>query len=227
MTTIGAGRGLESATAALDIAREHPGTIVATVGIHPHDARLADADSLATISRLATDPLVVAIGETGLDYHYDRSPRERQRDAFRLTIALAREVRKPLVIHTRAAVDDTLAILRDEHARDVGGIIHCFSEDAAFARAALDLGFVSSFSGIATFPKADGVHDAVKALPLDAILIETDAPFLAPVPHRGKTNEPSFVGHVADAVAQLRGEPVDVVREATFRNACRVYDIKL
>lgn len=225
ITTIGAGRGPGTAGGALAIARQYPGFIWATVGIHPHDARHATHEAREDVESLAADPLVVAIGETGLDYHYDLSPREEQQDSFRWAIALARSVKKPLVIHTREAAQDTLAVLREERASDVGGIIHCFSEDAPFALAALELGFVSSFSGIVTFPKATAVHDAARALPLDAILIETDAPFLAPPPHRGKRNEPAFVTHVADAIARLRGTDPDSLRSATFTNASRLYHL--
>jgi TatD DNase family protein len=225
ITTVGAGRGLESAPSAIALAEEQPSWISATVGLHPHDARLFDAEAAAMLERLAEHPSVVAIGETGLDYHYDNSPREQQREAFRWTVALARRVRKPLVIHTREAPEDTLAILREESASEVGGIIHCFSEDAPFATASLDIGFVSSFSGIATFKKATGVHDAVRALPSDAILVETDAPFLAPIPHRGKRNEPAYVAHTADAVARLRGEDPAETRRTTWANACRVFGL--
>ena len=223
MTTIGAGRGLDSARAALEIARAHAGSIVASVGLHPHDARLADEATWERLAAWARDPLVVAIGETGLDFHYDNSPRSAQREVFRRTIALAREVDRPLIIHTRKAARETLTILAEERAAEVGGISHCFSEDAGFAKAALDLGFVSSFSGIVTYRNAHGVHEAARALPPDAILVETDAPFLAPQPVRGRRNEPGWIAHVAAALAALRSVDEDTVRRQTWNNACRVY----
>ena len=223
--TIGAGRQLDSAPAAIKLAEEHEGFLSASVGVHPHDARLFDESVAASMSEHAGHPAVVAIGESGLDYHYDNSPREQQQEAFRWFIALAREVKKPIIVHTREAAEDTLAILREEKAHEAGGIIHCFSEDGDFAKKALDMGFVSSFSGIVTFKKAVGVHEAAKVLPLDAILVETDAPFLAPIPHRGKRNEPAYVAHTADAVARLRGMDPDALRAATWQNACRLFGL--
>jgi TatD DNase family protein len=197
----------------------------ATAGVHPHDAVSLDDAVARAVEEAAADPMVVAVGETGLDHHYDHSPRPVQAEAFRRQIAIARRVKKPIVVHTRSAPEETLRILREENARDVGGIIHCFSEDAAFAAAALDLGFVSSFSGIVTFPNARGVQEAARAQPLDALLVETDAPYLAPVPERGKRNEPAFVAHTAAFVAGLRGVPDEVVRRAATENACRIFGI--
>ncbi len=223
IATIGSGRDIASAEGAIRVARDHAGWIVPTVGVHPHDARVATEEVLAVIRRLAGEPEVVAVGEIGLDYHYDHSPRDVQQDAFRRFIALARDAGKPIIVHTREAAADTLAILREERASDVGGVIHCFSEDAAFARDALDLGFVSSFSGIVTFKNATAVRDAAVRQPLDALLVETDAPFLAPVPNRGKRNEPAWVAHTAAEIARLRGMPEDELRAATTRNACRLY----
>lgn len=225
ITTIGCAVDEASMSSALDIARRHPEWITATVGVHPHDARHLTEPMLDRMRALAADPLVVAIGEMGLDFHYDSSPRDTQRDAFRRQIALAREVGKPIVVHTRSAPEQTLAILRDEAARDVGGVIHCFSEDAGFARRALDLGFVSSFSGIVTFQRSVDIQEAARRQPLDALLVETDAPYLAPVPRRGKRNEPAYVAHTAAMIAELRGVPEDTVREASTRNACRLFGL--
>ncbi|MCA9530057.1 MAG: TatD family hydrolase [Myxococcales bacterium] len=225
MTTIGCADTPDAVGRALDIAKAAPERITATVGVHPHDASKLDDALFAALEAAAHDPLVVAIGETGLDYHYDHSPRPAQQAALRRQIALARAVGKPLVIHTRSAPEDTLAILRDERARDVGGIIHCFSEDAPFAKAALDLGFVSSFSGIATFRSAEAVREAARALPSDAILVETDAPYLAPIPHRGRRNEPAYVEHTAALLARERGEAREAFDAATFANALRVYGL--
>src|SRR5262249_22480240 len=155
------------------------------VGIHPHDAVTWSSAAHEELASLAKGPHVVAIGEIGLDYHYDHSPRVAQRDTFVRLIELARAVKKPIVIHTRAAAEDTLAILESEHARDVGGVIHCFSEDRAFAERALDLGFDLSFSGIVTFRAAASVQEVAAWAPIDRILVETDSPYLAPVPLRG------------------------------------------
>src|SRR5690606_1390234 len=151
MITVGTAQAVESADSALAVARAHPDILRASIGVHPHDAAAADEALLAEVERLSTDPIVVAVGEMGLDFYYDNSPRDAQREVFRKQVAIARRVKKPIVVHTRNAPDETLAILREENASDVGGVIHCFSEDAAFARAALDLGFVASFSGLVTF----------------------------------------------------------------------------
>ena len=164
---------------------------------------------------------MVAVGEIGLDYHYDHSPRDVQRDVFARLVGLAREVGKPIVVHTREAAEDTLTVLEREGARDVGGIIHCFSEDRAFAKRALDLGFDVSLSGIVTFKNASAVQDVAAWAPLDRILVETDSPYLAPVPHRGKKCEPEMIVHTAHRVAELRGMAPQELAEATTANAER------
>jgi TatD DNase family protein len=226
---IGVGESLQPARDAIALAQRVPGRVAATVGVHPHDAsRLAkeagiDAEESAEFERLAMLAEVVAIGETGLDYHYDHSPRALQRDAFAWQIALARRLGKPLVIHTRTAPQDTLDVLTSENARDVGGIIHCFSEDWAFASSALDLGFVVSFSGIVTFKNAKAIQEVATKVPSDMYLVETDSPYLAPMPHRGKPCEPAFVVHTAKRVAELRGETLEVVAIDSTRNATRVF----
>jgi TatD DNase family protein len=225
IVTIGCANDVTSVMSALEIARRHPDRISATVGVHPHDAKHLDETLCGAIRDAAADPLVVAIGETGLDLHYDHSPRAAQEEAFRKQIAIAKELGKPLVIHTRSAPKETLQILREEQARDVGGIIHCFSEDAAFAASALDLGFVSSFSGIVTFKRAVAVQEAARKQPADAILVETDAPYLAPVPKRGKRNEPAYVTHTASWIAELRGEDPAALAEATYENALRIFGL--
>ncbi len=184
--------------------------ISASVGVHPNeqDRRDPDIDELVT---LAEDARVVAIGETGLDYHYDNGDLDWQRARFRTHIAAARACGKPLIIHTRDAPDDTIAIMREEGARDAGGVMHCFTESWAMARQALDLGFYISFSGIVTFKNADALRDVARRVPRERLLIETDSPYLAPVPHRGKSNEPRFVRQVADRIAELRGAtPADM-----------------
>jgi TatD DNase family protein len=218
---IGVGGDLGPARSAVELASEHPDKIGAVVGVHPHDATTLTSEAEAELEGLGGTPHVVAIGETGLDYHYDHSPRETQREAFARLIALARRLKKPLVIHTREAPGDTLALLDSEGARDVGGIIHCFSEDLPFARRALELGFDLSFSGIVTFKTARSVHEVAAWAPLDRILVETDSPYLAPVPLRGKPCEPAYVVHTAARVAELRGVTLEVIAHATTANAER------
>ncbi len=225
ITTIGCAQDAESVTSAVKIASQHPTWISATVGVHPHDAKHLDDTLYDAIRKAGQDPSVVAIGETGLDFHYDHSPRAAQEAAFRRQIGIARELDKPLVIHTRSAPEETLQILREENARDVGGIIHCFSEDAPFAAAALDLGFVSSFSGIVTFKGALAVQEAARKQPADALLVETDAPYLAPSPKRGKRNEPAYVAHTVRHISELRGDDPEALAETTYRNALRVFRI--
>lgn len=217
---------LEHARGAVALA-ERRRDVVATVGIHPHDASQASPEHEAELAALASLPEVVAVGEVGLDFHYDHSPRETQKDVFRRAIALARGLQKPLVIHTREAPGDTLAILAEEHARDVGGIIHCFSEDRAFAAKALELGFYLSFSGILTFKSARAVHEVAAWAPGDRILVETDSPYLAPVPLRGKKCEPAFVVHTARYLAELRGSDPGQLAALTTENAVRVFRLSL
>lgn len=217
---VGVGKDLAPAHHAIRLSKEYPDMLCASVGVHPHDASTF-AGVQSELRGLAEDPRVRAVGETGLDYHYDHSPRDVQRDVFRLHIAMAREIRKPIVVHTRNAAADTLSILEEEGARDVGGIIHCFSEDVPFARRALDLGFDLSFSGIVTFKSATSVHEAAKFAPMDRILVETDSPYLAPVPMRGKPCEPAYVLHTAKRLAELRGVTLDAVSMVTTESALR------
>ncbi|MFN8010963.1 MAG: TatD family hydrolase [Holophagaceae bacterium] len=214
---IAVGTDLEDSRRVLTLAREVPG-VQASLGVHPHEASAWDAAAGGELEALARDPAVRFIGETGLDWHYDLSPRDAQEAAFRAQIRLARRLGKPLMIHTRSAPEATLRLLREEGAEDVGGIIHCFSEDRAFAAGALDLGFYLSFSGIVTFRKAEAVREVAAWAPEDRILVETDAPFLAPVPFRGKPNEPGFVRYTAEQVAELRSVAPARVAEATTRN---------
>lgn len=195
-----------------------------TVGIHPHEAQkelLADASAL--IDR-AQHEKVVGIGETGLDYYYEHSPRDEQRQNFRAHIAASRELKLPLIVHTRDAEDDTIEILRDEMGQGAfTGLIHCFTGTARLAHAALDLGFYISASGIATFKKSEELRSVLKGVPLDRLLVETDAPYLAPMPHRGKRNEPAFVAHTAAALAALKGVPQDEFAAATTDNFFRLF----
>ena len=219
---IGVGETSESAERAVALAEARPNG-VAAVGVHPHDARGAGPELREAIARLARSPRVAAVGEIGLDFHYDTSPREAQREVFRHFIHLARELSKPVVIHTRSAPEETLAVLREERASEVGGVIHCFSEDRAFAREALDLGFYLSFSGIVTFKNALAIQDVAAWAPADRVLVETDAPYLAPVPLRGKRCEPAHVVHTARRVAELRGVSLDELAAQTTENAGRCF----
>ncbi|MCS6899891.1 MAG: TatD family hydrolase [Myxococcales bacterium] len=216
--TIGVGSDLSPAREAVALARRRS-DVRAAVGLHPHDARKATPVLREDLARLAACPEVVAVGEIGLDYHYDHSPRKTQQEVFRYFLGLARTLKKPAVIHTRKAPQDTLEILRDERAQEVGGIIHCFSEDLSFARQALDLSFFLSFSGIVTFKNARAIQEVAAWAPADRILVETDAPYLAPVPHRGKRCEPAYVVHTARFIAQLRGVSLETIAEQTTRNA--------
>jgi len=199
-----------------------------SVGIHPHAAGKFAADP--TAAAMAVDavmdgqPLTRALGEIGLDYHYDFAPRDVQQQVFREQIRLARRRRLPVVIHTREADDDTFRILREESAHEVGGVFHCFTGDRDMARRALDLGFHISLAGIVTFPRALELKEVAKLVPLDRLLIETDSPFLAPVPHRGKRNEPANVVRVAETVATLRGSDVAAISEAALHNFERLFN---
>jgi TatD DNase family protein len=221
---IGASDGLGPNHRAVEIAASDP-RIYAVVGVHPHDARLVDRAALEEIERLAAHPKVVAIGETGLDYHYDHSPRDQQQRAFRDFLAMARNLKKPVVIHTREADEDTVQILREEHAEQIGGVIHCFTGGAGLARGAVDLGFYLSFSGVITFRNADPLREIVRWAPRDRVLVETDCPYLAPIPHRGKRNEPAFVVHTAAKVAELWLTSDQEVRATTGINAARAFGV--
>ena len=211
------GTDLANAGEVLDLARRQP-RIQASLGVHPHEARTWDDGTRERLADLVRDPHVRFVGETGLDWHYDLSPRPVQEAVFRAQIQLAVEVGKPLMIHTRQAPLETLRLLRDEGAPRVGGIIHCFSEDRAFAQEALDLGFHLSFSGIVTFKNAAAIQEVAAWAPEDRILVETDSPYLAPVPFRGKVNEPAHVVHVAAKVAALRGLSPSALAAITTRN---------
>lgn len=200
----------------------------ASAGVHPDNEGIEEP-TLERLAELAARPKVVGIGETGLDYYRlgDRTvaDMEWQRERFRVHIRTARQVHKPLIVHTRSASDDTLAILREEGAEAASGVFHCFTETMAVARAAVELGFMVSFSGIVTFRNAEDLRDVVRFVPLDRCLIETDSPYLAPVPYRGKVNNPSYVPHVAAMVAQVKGLPLEEVARATSANFERLFDV--
>ncbi|MEG3151695.1 TatD family hydrolase [Sphingomonas sp. ZT3P38] len=204
--------------AVLGTAEREP-DVWATVGIHPHEADQHPDIGTARLVERAAHPRVVGIGESGLDYYYDHSDRDRQRASFRAHIAAARETGLPIVVHTRDAEEDTAAILRDEMGKGAfPGVIHCFTASGAFADIALELGFYISISGIVTFKNAKDLQETAARLPIKRLLIETDAPFLAPVPHRGKTGEPAFVADTAAFLAALRGEELAVLAEHTAAN---------
>lgn len=204
--------------AVIGVAEREP-DVWATIGIHPHEAdRHPDVDTAKLVER-ARHPRVVGLGESGLDYYYDHSDRRQQQAGFRAHIAAARETGLPLVVHTRDAEEDTAAILADELGRGAfSGVIHCFTGTGAFADKALELGFFISISGIVTFKSARDLQETAARLPIERLLIETDAPFLAPVPHRGKTGEPAFVADTAAFLAELRGEDVTALCERTAHN---------
>ncbi len=206
----------EDLPSVLELAAAHA-NIFASVGVHP-DHEAVEEPTEASLLALASRPKVVAIGETGLDYYRLTGDLEWQRQRFRTHIRAARQCRKPLVIHTRAAAEDTISIMREEKAGEAGGVMHCFTETREMAQAALDQGFYISLSGIVTFKNAKDLKEVAKMVPLERLLIETDSPYLAPVPHRGKTNEPAWVKHVAEEIARLRGISVDEVASATTAN---------
>jgi TatD DNase family protein len=195
-----------------------------SIGVHPHEAKDELLDDPAPLLEAAKHPKVVGIGETGLDYYYEHSPRDQQRTNFRTHIAAAREAALPLIVHTRDADDETIDILREEYARGpFSGLIHCFTGTQALADAALALGFSISVSGIATFKNSQALRDVIKTVPLDRLLVETDAPYLAPVPHRGRRNEPAFVADTAAMLATVKGVSREAIAEQTTENFFRLF----
>lgn len=220
---IGTGDGPPDLEAGLRLAEQFP-FIYATAGVHPHDAAKANEGTFRQLEELFGHRKVVAIGEIGLDYHYDFSPRERQREVFVEQLRLAAGAGKPVIIHTREAWEETVRLLEEYwKPTSLGGIMHCFSGGPEEARQVLAMGFHVSFAGIVTFPKAVRVQEAAKVAPADRLLVETDAPYLAPAPKRGKRNEPAFVAYTAKKVAELRGEAYEAVAAATtanFRRLC-------
>lgn len=195
-----------------------------SVGVHPHEAEKELLDGAAALIAEAAHPKVVAIGETGLDYYYEHAPRAPQQENFRSHIAAARQTKLPVIVHTRDADDDTIAILRDEMGKGAfTGLIHCFTGTQMLADAALELGLYISVSGIATFKNSHPLRDVIKSVPLERLLVETDAPYLAPVPHRGKTNEPAFVVHTAAMLAALKGVTPEELAAATTENFFRLF----
>lgn len=217
------GTNLKDAPQAVAIAQQQD-DVWAAVGFHPHDAKDCDDAAFAEIARLAREPRVVAVGECGLDYHYMHSTRETQRAVFERHLALAKELDKPIIVHNRESTDDMVEVLSRAGAR---GILHSYTENLDVARRFVDLGYFISFSGIVTFRNAEPLRGVARALPHDRVLIETDTPYLAPVPYRGRDNEPAYVIKVAELLATLWGVPLEEVEEQTTRNFEQVFGVKL
>lgn len=209
----------------LKLARSYKG-ISASVGVHPNTAPAEEVGSRQLIS-LAGESEVIAIGETGLDYFRSRGDLAWQRQRFRQHIQIAREVNKPLIVHCREAKDDVLSLLREEHAEEVGGVMHCFVDDLDTAKRAIDLNFLISFSGILTFRNAVSLQQVATQLPESSLLVETDSPYLAPVPYRGKPNQPAYVRHVAECLAELRDVSLEQIAHATTANFCSLFKISV
>lgn len=208
--------------ATLELAGANPGFVYATAGLHPHDAASFEPARDGELIRELLDQGAVAVGECGLDYHYDHSPRDAQLRSFTAQLAIARELRKPVVVHTREAEADMVAMIREAGASGVIGVLHCFTGPAALAETALAAGWYVSFAGIVTFRKWDG-NDLIRAVPDDRILVESDSPYLAPVPHRGKRNEPAYVSLTLARVAEARGVPTQALGERVTENARRLF----
>jgi TatD DNase family protein len=235
--SIGIGDGPNTMQQALELSRNYAGKtgiprILATAGIHPHEAQLADAAALKKLDDLLASPDVLAVGEIGLDYYYDHSPRELQKQAFVEQMEIAAARRRPIIIHCRPsegssnAWDDTLATIESNWTRtNLGGILHCFTGEWEHARRAMDCGFLISFAGNVTFPKAADIRSVAAKVPLDRMLIETDAPFLAPLPYRGKRNEPAWVGRVADKLAEVCGTTAEELASSTANNFFRFFGV--
>ncbi|MFT3931358.1 MAG: TatD family hydrolase [Spongiibacteraceae bacterium] len=215
----------ENADTVCAIARNYPG-VYASVGVHPLDLK-EQLESVESLVALGDRPEVIAIGETGLDYHYSRESMSAQHESFRTHLRAAAKLRKPVIVHSREAREDTLAIIRDSGDLDIGGVLHCFTENWEMARAALDLNYCISFSGIITFKNAAELRDVVKQVPLDRILVETDSPYLAPIPYRGKSNEPKYTREVAQCIADLKGKTFEEIAAITTANFDRLFRIDL
>jgi TatD DNase family protein len=226
---IGSGTGPGTLDCAIRIAEQHD-WIYASIGIHPHEAKLATESDYAELEALARHPRVIGFGEIGLDYYYDHSPREVQLQVFARQMEIARAAKLPIIIHCRPsdnsenAWDDTLHLIREHWASTgFGGVLHCFTGEQKHAKAALDMGFMISFSGNVTFPKAESIREVARTVPEDRMFIETDSPFLAPVPYRGKRNEPAFVAKTAERIAELRGKSGDEIGDITANNFFRFF----
>ncbi len=221
---VGGAGDMSSNTEAVTLANAFP-NIYATVGMHPHDAKDVGEEELQKLRELAANEKVVAVGETGLDYYYNHSPHDMQRRVFTQFIHMARETGLPIVVHERDAAQEAVELLRGESGGNLCGVIHCFTGNYDAARAYLDLGFYLSFTGIITFKNAEPLRDVVRRIPLERMLVETDSPYLTPVPHRGKRNEPAYVRLVAETVAKLKEISLDEVAAVTTRNVCDLFKI--
>ena len=224
IVAVGGAGDMSSNTEAVALAARFD-NIYATVGMHPHDAKDVGADELQTLQELAASPKVVAIGETGLDYYYNHSPHEVQRRVFSQFIHMARDTGLPIVVHERDAAPEAAALLRNEGAGGLRGVIHCFTGNYEAARAYLDLGFYLSFTGIITFKNAEPLREVVRQVPLERMFVETDSPFLTPVPHRGKRNEPAYVRFVAETVAKIKSLDLEEVARVTTNNVKDLFRI--
>ena len=222
---IAVGCDLETSRRAVESADRNE-MIYATIGVHPHEVKHCDDSTLAALEKLSTHKKVVGYGEIGLDYYYLHSPKETQLRQFRLQIGLARTLGLPIVVHSRDAKEDTLAVLKEEGGEAVGGVMHCFTGDLEMARAAIGMNFFISFSGVLTFANARALRETARALPLDRMMVETDCPYLTPVPHRGRRNEPAYLPHTARILAGLHpGRSPDEVMKITADNAARLFRI--
>jgi len=224
IVAVGGAGDMSSNTEAVRMANAFP-DVYATVGMHPHDAKDVGVEALEVLKNLAMDAKVVAIGETGLDYYYSHSPHDVQRRVFSQFIHMARQTRLPIVVHERDAAQDAAELLRREGAGELCGVIHCFTGTYEAACAYLDLGFYLSFTGIITFKNADALREVVSKIPLERILVETDSPYLTPVPHRGKRNEPAYVHFVAETIAKVKDLTVEDIAQATTANVKQLFHI--
>jgi len=208
----------------LELIGDRP-NVAYSCGVHPLNQQ--EVYDFAELRQLAADPRVIAMGETGLDYFYQKETKVRQQASFREHIRIGRDLNKPVIVHTRDAREDTLAILKEEQAEGCGGVLHCFTEDRETAEKLLDMGFYISFSGIATFRNAEQIREAARYVPLDRMLVETDSPYLAPVPHRGKENQPAYTRDVAEYMAVVKGVSVETLAEATTQNFSRLFHVPM
>lgn len=219
------GTDYNTSLAAVNIAEAHT-NVFAAVGVHPHDAKSMTDEQFVKLKELLAHPKVVAIGEVGLDYHYDYSPRDVQRRVFRQFLDLSLETQMPLIIHTRESDEDVLDVIQSKSKKGWRGVFHCFAGDEHMARTVIDLGFITSFTGNITFKKSTSVH-VMGTVPLDKLMIETDSPFMAPIPYRGKRNEPAFVVKVAEKISEVKEIPFDEVAMATTQNAIDLFGLKI
>ena len=227
MVAIGTGEGPPDLESAIKLAEKYA-FFSATVGVHPHDASKADAETFKRLPELLQHPKCVALGEIGLDFHHDFSPRDTQRSVFIEQLRIAADAKKPIVIHTREAWADTMAVLREHWVpTGLGCLLHCFTGNAEQAQEAVGLGFHLAFGGVLTYPRAEDVREAARVVPLDRILLETDAPYLSPVPHRGKRNEPAYVALTAAKLAEVKDMSVEAIAQATTENTRRLLNWEL